>query len=943
MKSKNIKSIFLLSTLLVPFFSFLLVTSSYGTVPEMISEEPNRDEILWATGVPSSLNNYNPWNYNMMPWTTLMFETLFGYNEIDHSYFNCIGINYNWLDDGRVLQIDLNPNAMWSDGTPIDGEDVEKSFELAQYQYPFMDVFSDKIESFSALNSYTVEIILKPNAEYSRAVMKMISNNMPIVPWHVYNEVNEIYVDENGHLDNFNNNWFDPTFNEAWKVCSGPYAPVYLNEDQNKVIFQFRDDWWGKTDTYSLYPDLPNWNSENYPKYVGYRYSNGNLESKPALENGELDLMTGGILDMGDLFEDKIPGEYGYYVNSWYEQVAPYQAAFGQIIGVGVNHQRNDLFNQPWFREALSWCIDYDRIPDPSSNGIWRKANPGYLDDESSVQSSYFDDSVKNEYYKSFVIARAAELMELHGYQKGDDGIWEDVDTHEDIGPFKMICPASWTDVEILTQMICEDFTTFGIPTEPHFIITWSTNWASWEMPIIEKDYDFMMWTSPNTVRERPEIFLDQWSDLHSWNRNVSGWYSAESIRYEDLRQQLDTTEDDTIYQNILNEMQLILAQEIPQIPCFYNVYYYTYNEYFWEGWVNNNNQFQQICSDFTVKEFLIKQRMVLNLISTGRPYWVEQPVDQYVIYRNDLSYDINAEHSQGISSYWISDTTNFNIDENGVITNNIELPIGTYELEVQAYSSSGLYTSARITVYVDIQVTPTWEVPPTDQILEFGDNFIYDVDAYHPFKISQYIIDNPDFTIDENGIITNLNPLDIGNYIIEIQAYEPWGSYCSTTITITVVDTTSPSWTITPSDQNIQFGNSFQYMVSASDTSGISLYWISDNTNFNIDSNGVITSNTILNRGVYDLAIIAYDPFGNFCSINISIIVRLFGDVNGDNKIDINDALLIAQYFVGLNPVGFTHIENADVNGDGSVNIVDSLLIAQYYVGLIDQFPVSQ
>ncbi|MBN2441315.1 MAG: carbohydrate-binding protein [Spirochaetales bacterium] len=61
-------------------------------------------------------------------------------------------------------------------------------------------------------------------------------------------------------------------------------------------------------------------------------------------------------------------------------------------------------------------------------------------------------------------------------------------------------------------------------------------------------------------------------------------------------------------------------------------------------------------------------------------------------------------------------------------------------------------------------------------------------------------------------------------------------------------------------------------------------------------------------------------------------------GDVNGDNSVDIVDALLIAQHYVGLNPDPFT-ITTADVNCDSSVDIVDALLIAQYYVGLLPSF----
>lgn len=62
-------------------------------------------------------------------------------------------------------------------------------------------------------------------------------------------------------------------------------------------------------------------------------------------------------------------------------------------------------------------------------------------------------------------------------------------------------------------------------------------------------------------------------------------------------------------------------------------------------------------------------------------------------------------------------------------------------------------------------------------------------------------------------------------------------------------------------------------------------------------------------------------------------------GDVNGDGIINIIDALLIAQGYVGLNPSGFD-TECADVNYDGTIDIVDALLIAQYYVGVIQELP---
>ena len=60
------------------------------------------------------------------------------------------------------------------------------------------------------------------------------------------------------------------------------------------------------------------------------------------------------------------------------------------------------------------------------------------------------------------------------------------------------------------------------------------------------------------------------------------------------------------------------------------------------------------------------------------------------------------------------------------------------------------------------------------------------------------------------------------------------------------------------------------------------------------------------------------------------------------DGTIGIVDALLIAQYYVDLNPPGFNP-DRADVNCDGDISITDALLIARYYVGLVTEKPFNE
>jgi hypothetical protein len=64
------------------------------------------------------------------------------------------------------------------------------------------------------------------------------------------------------------------------------------------------------------------------------------------------------------------------------------------------------------------------------------------------------------------------------------------------------------------------------------------------------------------------------------------------------------------------------------------------------------------------------------------------------------------------------------------------------------------------------------------------------------------------------------------------------------------------------------------------------------------------------------------------------------FGDADGNDRIDIVDALLVARSYVGLQPLSF-ETAAADVNMSGSIDIIDALNIARYYVGLISKLPV--
>ena len=199
-----------------------------------------------------------------------------------------------------------------------------------------------------------------------------------------------------------------------------------------------------------------------------------------------------------------------------------------------------------------------------------------------------------------------------------------------------------------------------------------------------------------------------------------------------------------------------------------------------------------------------------------------------------------------------------------------------TYSWYAVANDGTSSTTSSTwlFTTFLDI---PTWDLIPTDLIIEYGDSLNYDVNASDLSGIDRYWInDTSNFNIDSFGTITNIGALTVGDYSVEIRAYDPSDNYCTVIIKITVEDTTIPTWDLIPTDLIIDFLEPLSYDIDASDLSGITLYWINDTSNFNIDSNGVLTNTTILIPGTYWLELRAYDPYDNYCSKIIKIIVNV-------------------------------------------------------------------
>lgn len=266
---------------------------------------------------------------------------------------------------------------------------------------------------------------------------------------------------------------------------------------------------------------------------------------------------------------------------------------------------------------------------------------------------------------------------------------------------------------------------------------------------------------------------------------------------------------------------------------------------------------------------------VIITVVDTTSPTWVDEPTDTTIEYGNTYSFDANATDLSDITSYWISDTDYFAVDSEGFITDLGNLEVGSYPLELQCYDEHGNMLSTTFTVTISDTIIPVWINEPVNEVLDYGEIYSFDSEAADLSGISSYWINDTSlFTITSNGLIESKSALEVGTYGLEIRAYDPYSHYCSSIITIEVVDTTPPTWTIEPSSFTVELNNTLFETYGATDLSGIDTWWVNDTSNFQISSQADLENASYLVIGVYYLEISVNDTYGNTLTKSIAISV---------------------------------------------------------------------
>ena len=273
-------------------------------------------------------------------------------------------------------------------------------------------------------------------------------------------------------------------------------------------------------------------------------------------------------------------------------------------------------------------------------------------------------------------------------------------------------------------------------------------------------------------------------------------------------------------------------------------------------------------------------------LVTPGFPKvpssWVEEPIDQVIEFDHSFRYDLNATAPEPLNMV-VSDIVHFTIDGNWVITNITPLAVGVYELRVSGMNFNGYELVAVFTVTVEDTTGPEWLQIPTDQNVEYTDEFRYDLNATDPSGIVQWWLNaTAQFVIDSSGVVTNTSSLWFtGAYWLEVRAFDPYDNYASAIFSITVTDSVLPE---------INHPADVEYIEGQADL-GFIIEWTATDDHpdeYVIYRNGIAlqsgswssghpiqTDVAYWAQGVYNVTIVVTDHGGNLVSDEVIVTVN--------------------------------------------------------------------
>lgn len=515
--------------------------SQGGAVASANPDQLPRAETLYTTGTqwgpPANFNPIREWD-SAVGTKGLVYETLFHYDTTAAKLTPWLAESGSWTDDS-TYQVKLRQGIKWSDGQPLTAKDVVFSFELGKMEtIPYHNLWS-WLKGVEAADDQTVTFTFS-KANYQQWDFNLYSR--AILPEHIWKGRSEKEV-----LDGVNEN----------PVGTGAYT--FMSKDQDRVVLQRRDDWWGKSAL----------NMEPKPRYIVDIATPSNEVALAMLMQKNLDLSNNFLPGVANL----VKGNFGL---ATYYSEPPYHLSANTAWLVPNNTKKP--MNDPAFRKALAASVDVKKIVEGVYGNLVKASSPTGLLPQ---WEQFVDQNVVSSSGFSFDPAKAKKLLADAGYKDADgDGFVENKDGSK--MSLSLIVPSGWTDWMESARSIAAGAKAAGIQITPDF-----PDFNALVEKRAEGDFDLLI-NNERQLSNSPYTYYEYMFQLPiQEQQNTVNFARYENKKAWDLVQRLDQVKTDDIegMKKIISQLQQIHLDDMPIIPLWYNGLWAQSSTSVWKNW----------------------------------------------------------------------------------------------------------------------------------------------------------------------------------------------------------------------------------------------------------------------------------------------------------------------------------------------------------------------
>ncbi len=237
----------------------------------------------------------------------------------------------------------------------------------------------------------------------------------------------------------------------------------------------------------------------------------------------------------------------------------------------------------------------------------------------------------------------------------------------------------------------------------------------------------------------------------------------------------------------------------------------------------------------------------------------------------NHYAYRVSRDSLVLVEDKWEGGAISFSVPNS--------LGVGTYVFTLRVNTTTDRELFDSVTVAVVDTTDPYWTSLPIDATIESGERFSLVLQATDLSGIESFWVnDTSNFAIEDSTLVDTA-VLPIGEYPIEVRAYDPSDNYCTAKIRLTVEDTVSPDISH-PDDIEFTDGTTGQFITWTFTDSNPDTFEVYLNGTLIMDGIWNETSDSLslnldgLDVGTYVFLITITDAGGNSVSDEVTVVV---------------------------------------------------------------------